>query len=115
MLFNIVDTVHMMIHTCSCVCTAQAYYSKPFTLKLTLLCLVWKETSALHQTIGTLENDKARAEAKVIEVQRELEDVKKGKNQEMKQLKAEIEDLKSKLDNEMAQVGQLCTHNRGKL
>ena len=66
-----------------------------------------KETATLHQTIRTLEKDKASAESKVNEMQKKLEDVK---NKEMNQLIAEIEDLKSRLEHERAEVGQSCIH-----
>ena len=58
----------------------------------------------LYQAIESLEKDKDLADNKLLEVQRELEDIKKTHSDEINRLKIEVEDLKSKADVEKAQV-----------
>ena len=58
----------------------------------------------LYQAIESLEKDKDLADNKVLEVQRELEDIKKTHSDEINRLKIEVEDLKSKADLAKAQV-----------
>ena len=58
----------------------------------------------LLQAIESLKKYKDLADNKVLEVQRELEDIKKTRSDEINRLKIEVEDLKSKADLERVQV-----------
>ena len=58
----------------------------------------------LYQVIESWKKDKDLADIKVLEVQRELEDIKKTRSDEINRLKIEVEDLKSKADLERVQV-----------